>query len=59
MKAFVRTVCEIEHHDVVSSGIFPYEFPDKGPWEWTKQAVKTQEEATESYMFEVIAESSF
>jgi len=59
MKAFVRTVREIEHHDVVSSGIFPNEFRDKGPWEWSKQASNTLEEATESYMVEEIAESSF
>jgi hypothetical protein len=58
-KAFVRTVCEIEHHDVVSSGIFEDEFRDKGPREWTKQALKTLEEVTESYMVEVIAEASF
>ena len=50
---------EIEHHDVVSSGIFAGEFHDKGPWEWTKQALKTLEEATECYMVEVLAESSF
>jgi hypothetical protein len=35
-KAFVSTVCEIAHHDVVSSGIFADEFPDKHPREWTK-----------------------
>jgi len=35
------------------------EFRDEVPREWTKQAVKTLEEATESYMVEVIAESSF
>ena len=58
-KAFIRTVREIEHHDVVSSGIFADEFRDKGPREWTKQALKTLEEATESYMVEVIAEASF
>jgi len=55
-KAFVRTVCEIEHHDVVSSGIFADEFPDKRPHEWTKQALITLEEATEAYMVEVTAE---
>jgi len=38
-KAFVRTVREIEHHDVVSAGIFTDEFPDKHPCEWTKQAL--------------------
>ena len=56
-KAFVRTVREIEHHDVVSSGIFADEFPEKHPREWTKQALFTLEEATEAYMVEVIAVS--
>ena len=36
-KAIVRKGCEIEHHDVVSSGIFADEFPDKHPRGWTKQ----------------------
>jgi len=35
-KVFILTVCEIEHHDVVSSAIFADEFPDKHPREWTK-----------------------
>jgi len=55
-KAFVRTVREIEHHDVVSSGIFADEFPDKHLREWTKQALITLEEAMEAYMVEVTAE---
>ena len=55
-KAFARTVREIEHHDVVSSGIFGDEFPDKRPHEWTKQASITLEEATEAYTVEVTAE---
>jgi hypothetical protein len=59
MKAFVRKVCEIEHHDVVSSGIFVEEFHCKGPREWTKQASTTPEKATESYMVEVTAKASF
>jgi len=54
--AFVRTVSEMEHHDVVSSGIFADEFPDNHPREWTKQALITSEEATEMYMVEVTAE---
>jgi hypothetical protein len=33
IKAFVRTLSEIEHHDVVSSGIFADEFPYKRPHE--------------------------
>ena len=55
-KAFVRTVRESEHHDVVSSGILADEFRDKRPREWTKQALITLEEATEAYMVEVTAE---
>jgi len=58
MKAFIRTVREIKDYDVVSSGIFADGFRDKCPQEWTKQASKTLEEATESYMVEVIAEAS-
>jgi hypothetical protein len=56
-KAFVLTVHEIEHHDVVSSGIFADEFREKHPQEWKTQALKTFKEATESYMVEVIPES--
>jgi hypothetical protein len=55
-KAFAHTVREIEHHDVVSSGIFADEFPDKHPSEWTKQAVITLEKPTEAYMVEVTAQ---
>jgi len=54
--AFVRTVCEIEHHYVVSLGIVADESPDKHPREWTKQAVISSEEATQAYMVEVTAE---
>ena len=46
------------NHDVNSSGIFADQFRDQGPQEWAKQASKTFEEATKSYMVEVIAESS-
>jgi hypothetical protein len=53
---FVHTVCHIEHHDVVNSGIFVDEFPHKRLREWTKQALITVEEATEAYMVEVTAE---
>jgi hypothetical protein len=49
-------VRETEHPDVVSSGIFADEFPDKRPHEWKKQALMTLEEATEAYMLEVTAE---
>jgi hypothetical protein len=55
-KLFVRTVHQIEHHDVVSPGIFADELPDKRPSGWTKQALITLEEATEVYMGEVTAE---
>jgi hypothetical protein len=58
MKSFIPTVREIEQHHVVSSWIFADKFCDNGPREWTKQALKTLEEATESYMDEVIAEVS-
>ena len=54
--AFVRIAYKIEHHDIVSSGIFADEFPDKRPHEWTKQALITLEGATEAYMVEVTAE---
>jgi hypothetical protein len=50
---------EIKHHDVLSPGIFADEFRDKGPREWTKQVLKTLEEATQSYMVEVIVEATF
>jgi len=33
------------------------EFRDKHPSEWTKQALITLEEATETYMVQAIAES--
>jgi histone H3/H4 len=59
MKTFVRMVREIEQHDVISSGIFGDEFRDKGHREWTKQALKSLEEATESYMVQVISEALF
>jgi len=52
---FAHTVHKIDHHDVVSSGIFADEFFDKHPCEWTMQALITLEEATEVYMVEVIA----
>ena len=40
-KAFPRTVRKIEHHEVVISGMFTDEIPDKRPREWTKQALMT------------------
>jgi len=55
-KAFVRTVREIEHHEVSSSGIFADEFLDNRPCEWMEQASITLEEATEAYMVEVTAD---
>ena len=56
-KAFVRTVREIEQHDLISSGDFVGEFRDRGRQERTEHAVMSRAEATESYMVEVIAES--
>jgi len=58
-KTFVRTVQEIEPHDVVSSGILADKFGDKRPRELTKKALNTFEEAPEAYMVEVIADSHF
>jgi len=58
-QAFVPTIHEFEHHDDVSPGMFADKFREKHPREWTKQALKTLEEATGSYMVEVIAESHF
>jgi len=55
--AFVGAVREIEHPEVISSGIVAEEFPDKYPHGWTKQASISCEEAPEAYMVEVIAES--
>jgi len=49
----------MEHHNLISSGIFSENFRDKGSREWTEEAWKTLEEATELYMVEVIADSSF
>ena len=53
---FVLTVSKIEHHDVVSGWIIADAFPDKGPHEWTKEALITLEKITEAYMVKVIAE---
>jgi hypothetical protein len=55
-KASVCTLRDIEHHDVVNSGLFADAFPDKHPREWTKQALITLEEATKAYTVEVTAE---
>jgi hypothetical protein len=40
-KAFFRTVREIEHHDVLSSGICADVFPDLSPHQWTIRALST------------------
>ena len=56
-KSFVRSVQQIERQDVVSSGIFPHEFSDKNPEQWTKQTLTTLEDAMQAYMVEVLAES--
>jgi hypothetical protein len=47
-----HTLCE--YHGVVSSGLVTDEYCDKRPLDWTTQDVKTFEEATKSYMVEVI-----
>jgi len=58
-KIFVHTVCETEHHDVVSSGILPDQFHDNHPREWMNQALTTSEDATEAYKVEVKVKSYF
>jgi len=57
MKAFVRTVREIEHCDVIRAGIFADKSSYKNPREWTKQPLTTSDDATEAYIVEGIAES--
>jgi hypothetical protein len=56
-KAFERTVREIEHHDVVRSGIVVDDIREKHLREWTKQASITSEEAKEAYLVDVIVAS--
>jgi len=58
MMAFVSTVCVINYPAVVSSGIVVYEFRDKVSWGQKQQALMIWEQATESYIVEVITESS-
>jgi len=48
----------MDHHDVVSCGIFANKFSDKNPREWTKRAFTTLEDAMEAYMVQEIAESN-
>jgi hypothetical protein len=52
-RAFVRTVYEIEHHDIVCSVVFAIEFSDKRPCEWSNIALFALEAAIEEYMIEV------
>jgi len=47
----------MERHDVVTSGSFADEFPEKHLREWTEQALITLEEATQAYMVKVTAAS--
>jgi len=54
-KAFVHTVGEITHHNVVSSRIFADEFCYKHPQQWTRLALIMLEECTEADIVEVIA----
>jgi hypothetical protein len=56
--AIVRSVHEIEHPGNVSSGVLADEFREKHHQECTKQASKTIEEARESWMVEVRAQST-
>ena len=55
-KAIACTVRNIEHHEVDSSEILADKFGDKRPQELMAQALKTLEEAMESYMVEVTAD---
>jgi hypothetical protein len=55
-KAFVHTVCKIEHHNVARCGSFQKEFPDNHICVWTMQGIITVGETTEASMAEVIAE---
>jgi hypothetical protein len=52
-KAFVRTVREIEHHEVVNSGRYADMFEDKSGRQWTNTALKDLEMAAETYMIKV------
>jgi len=56
-KASDLTVYEINHHDVVSAGMFRDKCHDEHPRDWTKQSFITLEEATDACMGDVIAES--
>jgi len=56
-KPFIHIVHEIQHHDVVSSGIFADRFSDQHPWEWMKQALITLVKVTEADKVEVITTS--
>jgi len=47
-KAFIRMVHEVEHYDVVSSGLFADQFHEKCPWQCTKWALNILKEATEA-----------
>lgn len=58
-KALVCTVCKIENHDGIRSGISADEFCHKGPLEWSKEVLNTIEDARDMYIIEVIAESHF
>jgi hypothetical protein len=53
-KTFVRTVCEIEHHDIVCSGVFANEFSDKLLQVKTGGAFNAWKEATEEYMIDIV-----
>jgi len=56
---FVDTAHQIANQNFVSSGIFLERCCAECPWEWTNQALMIVEEATKSYMVNVIAESHF
>lgn len=57
MKAFVYTVRQLEHHDVIHSGFLDNGFRYQHPQEWTRYTLITSEEATDAYMVEVVVDS--
>jgi len=59
MNAFFDTVREIEHDDVLSSGIFTHEYHHKHTHEWTKPVVNTFKEAMGAYTVKVTLSDSY
>lgn len=55
-KESFHTICEIEHQNVVSIGVFKDMVCDKHPSYWTRHYGNTFENVTEGYSVVVIAE---